>query len=416
MHAVCGNAATAGHVCFRHDNRRECRSRGVRFLHDSQLRYYAHHGSRTARRRAPLNDPFLGKGQIEAPGFEADELKGFARTIAEIEWLLVILVLLYQIVQGRDEDKAGPIYLGIMLYAAFVIGFRYFNIYRNESRWKIALETWAMLGFITWILFHTGRLESPLVNLYLLTIVTSALTLGKLITMLEMALVVACYVFLGYSSTNDSLFWLTNAGDFMSQLAPMLLVAYITTMLSADIRNALSRIKIISETDELTGIYNVRAFTAIAQRTHRQSQRYRQPYAIVMIDSDNLKAVNDTYGHEAGNRLLKLTVHCVQQSLRDTDVFARFGGDEFIALLPQTTAEGAYEVAERIRKTIANTPLDTQGKQVTTTVSLGISHYPEHGEEFAVVMNHADQALYTSKKSGRNRTTVRGGAAVPTAA
>ena len=96
--------------------------------------------------------------------------------------------------QGRDDDNAGLVYLGIMIYAGFVIGFRYFNIYRNESRWKIAIETWAMLGFITWVLYHSGRLESPLVNLYLLTIVTSALTLGKLITMLEMALVVACYV------------------------------------------------------------------------------------------------------------------------------------------------------------------------------------------------------------------------------
>jgi diguanylate cyclase (GGDEF)-like protein len=355
-----------------------------------------------------LDNPFLGKGEIEAPGFEAEELRGFARTIAEIEWLLVILVLLYQIVQGRDDDGAGLVYLGIMIYAGFVIGFRYFNIYRHESRWKIAIETWAMLGFITWVLYHSGRLESPLVNLYLLTIVTSALTLGKLITMLEMALVVACYVFLGYSSTDDSLFWIANAGDFMSRLAPMLLVAYITTMLSADIRSALSRIKIISETDELTGIYNVRAFTSIAGRTHKQAQRYRQPYAIVMIDSDNLKAVNDTYGHEGGNRLLKLTVACVQQSLRDTDVFARFGGDEFIAILPQTKLEGAHEVAERIRKTIATTPLSTQGKQVTTTVSVGLAAYPDHGDDLAVIMNRADQALYASKKSGRNRTTVSG--------
>jgi diguanylate cyclase (GGDEF)-like protein len=357
-----------------------------------------------------LDYPFLGKGQIEAPGFEADELKGFSRTIGEIEWLLVILVLLYQIVQGRDDDSTGPIYLGIMIYAGAVLGFRYFNIYRIESRWKIALETWAMIGFITWILYHTGRLESPLVNLYLLTIITSALTLGKLITMLEMALVVACYVFLGYSSTNDSLFWLTNAGDFMSQLAPMLLVAYITTMLSADIRSALSRIKIISETDELTGIYNVRAFTTIADRTHKQSLRYRHPYSIIMIDSDNLKVVNDGYGHEAGNRLLKLTVSCVQQCLRETDVFARYGGDEFIALLPQTRGEGAFEVAERIRKSIETTPLSTQGKQVTTTVSIGVACYPEHAEELSVVMNRADQGLYNSKRQGRNRTTLSGAA------
>jgi len=275
-------------------------------------------------------------------------------------------VLLYQIVQGRDETAAAPIYVGLILYAVFVIGFRYFNIYRTESRWKLAIETWVMIVFITWVLEHTGRLDSPLLNLYLLTIIT------------------------------------------MAHLAPMLLVAYITTMLSADIRSALSRIKVISETDELTGIYNVRAFTALADRTHKQSMRYGHTYSVLMIDSDNLKTVNDSYGHESGNRLLKLVVTCIQQRLRETDVFARYGGDEFVLLLPQTRADGAFEVAERIRKTIADTPLDTHGKRVSTTVSVGIAAFPEHGDELAVVMNRADQALYISKKRGRNCVSVSG--------
>jgi diguanylate cyclase (GGDEF)-like protein len=355
-----------------------------------------------------LDYEFMGRGRVAAPGFEAEELRGFSRTVAEIEWLLVILVMLYQVVQGRTDESNAPIYFGLILYSVFVIGFRYFNVYRAESRWKLAIETWVMIVFITWILYNTGRLESPLTNLYLLTIVTSALTLGKLITLLEMALIAACYIFLGYSTTDDSLFWITNAGDFMSQLAPMLLVAYITTMLSADIRTALSRIKIISETDELTGIYNVRAFTALADRMHRQSIRYRHTYSIVMVDSDNLKAINDTYGHEAGNRMLKLTVNCIQQGLRETDIFARYGGDEFVVLLPQTRADGAFEVAERIRKTIASIPLDTQGKQVATTVSIGVASYPLHGEELAAVMSRADQALYSSKKRGRNCCSVSG--------
>lgn len=350
----------------------------------------------------------MGKGQITAPGFEAEELRGFSRTVAEIEWLLVILVMLYQVVQGRGDESNAQIYFGLILYSAFVIGFRYFNVSRSESRWKLAIETWVMIVFITWIIYHTGRLESPLTNLYLLTIITSALTLGKLITLLEMALIAACYIFIGYSATDDSLFWITNAGDFMTQLAPMLLVAYITTMLSADIRTALTRIKIISDTDELTGIYNVRAFTSLADRMHKQSIRYSHAYSIIMVDSDNLKSVNDAYGHEAGNRLLKLTVTCIQQGLRETDVFARYGGDEFVLLLPQTRADGAFEVAERIRKAIAGTPLDTHGKDVTTTVSIGIASFPGNGAELAVVMNRADQALYSSKKRGRNRCTVSG--------
>jgi diguanylate cyclase (GGDEF)-like protein len=191
----------------------------------------------------------------------------------------------------------------------------------------------------------------------------------------------------------------------MAQLAPIMLVAYITTMLSADIRHALSRIKLISETDELTGIYNVRAFTALADRTHKQAMRYGHSYSIVMLDSDNLKAINDTWGHEAGSRLLKLTVTTAQKELRQTDVLSRYGGDEFVVLLPQTGSDGAREVAERIRRAIEATPLDVKGAKAKISISAGFATYPEHGDELAAIMNRADQALYVSKKEGRNRVS-----------
>ena len=362
----------------------------------------------TGGKKENMHEDVTGKGQIDTPSFEADALKGFSRTIDEIQWLLVVLVLLYQLARGRDGESAASIYYGLLLYSAFIAGFRYFYVNRDESRWKLALETWVMIVFITWVIYYSGRLESPLVNLYLLTVIISSLTLGRLITLLEIVLIAACYIFLGYSSSAGSWFWAPNAADLVTQLAPMLLVAYITTMLADDIRSALSRIKLISETDELTGIYNVRAFTTIANRTHKQSVRYGHAYSIVMFDSDNLKAVNDTYGHEAGNRLLKLTVTCIQQLLREYDVFARYGGDEFVVQLPQATAAGAFEFAERIRKMIEATPLYAKDKLVSTTVSVGVAAYPEHGDELAAVIASADQALYNSKKLGRNRTSVSG--------
>lgn len=350
----------------------------------------------------------MGRGRTGTEDRETGDLKNFSRTIAEIEWLLVILVLLYQIVQRRDDESTAAVYLGLTIYCVAVIVFRYVSLFRNESRWKLAVETWVMIVFITWVLYNSGSLETPLINLYLLTIVISALTLGTLSTLLEVALIAACYVFLWYSSGMESPASSGGVGGFVTQLAPMLLVAYITTMLSSDMRSAMSRIKAVSETDELTGIYNVRAFTALANHNHKQSVRYRQPYSIVMIDSDSLKKINDNFGHEAGNQLLKLTVTCIQQGLRDTDVLARYGGDEFVLMLPQTGADGAFQVAERMRKTIEATPLTAQGSKVSTTVSAGVATFPEHGKELAMVMNCADQALYSSKKGGRNRTSVSG--------
>lgn len=350
----------------------------------------------------------LGTG----PSFDQDEIKGFSRTVAEIEWLLLVLVLLYLVVAGpQDENESRPaIYMALLFFAAFVLTFRYANFYKQESRWKLAVETWVMILFITWVLWYSGGLESPLLNLYLLTIIISALTLGKMVTFLEVALIAACYVWLGHAEIKDSIFTLAYGAQLMGQLAPMLLVAYLTTMLSADIRYAISRIKILSETDDLTGVINMRAFSAILEREAGLSARYFRPYSILMVDSDNLKSVNDTFGHEAGNRLLIHVVNHIQAALRSTDVLARYGGDEFVVLLPETSSAHAREIAERVRSSVERSPLDVRGAQVPTTVSVGVASYPDDAQDADAVLDKADKAMYQSKQNGRNQASSFSGA------
>jgi diguanylate cyclase (GGDEF)-like protein len=351
----------------------------------------------------------MKNGLIFDPTLSAEELRGFSRTVAEIEWLTVILVLLYQVVFGPGPEASANLALGTLLFSGFVLSFHYLNFYRRETNWKIAIETWVMIAFITWTLMQTGRLESPLVNLYLLVIITTALTLGKAATLLQIALIAACYLWLGDPTQSNSMALYFAA--LAAQFAPMILVAYITTMLSSDIRRALIHIKMLSEKDELTGVLNMRAFNPIADRISRQSQRYSHLYTILMIDSDSLKVVNDKFGHEAGNRLLQMLVTCIQAQLRETDVLARFGGDEFIVMLPETASAGAEIVANRIRERVEAAVLTTRDRPVSTTVSVGIASYPEHAADLATVMERADQALYASKSGGRNKVTVAPGRA-----
>jgi diguanylate cyclase (GGDEF)-like protein len=297
------------------------------------------------------------------------------------------------------------IYAGLIVYSALILVFHYFNFVRRPARWSLAVETWVMIVFITWVLYYTGRLDSPLLNLYLLPIVTSALTLGQFVTLLQVGLIAACYLFLGHATSATFLSVIT-AGNFAADLAPMLLVAYITTMLSQDIGNAMARIKLISETDALTRTYNVRAFNALARRECAIADRYNRAFSLLMVDSDSLKKVNDTHGHEAGDRLIQTVARCMRDTLRTTDILGRYGGDEFMCLLPETASAGAAVVAERIRSRIAETPLTAGSQTISTSVSIGVAAYREHGDSLDAIAKSADRALYAAKARGRNRVAV----------
>jgi len=335
---------------------------------------------------------------------EQEELRGLSRTVAEIHWLLLIVVLLFLLFGGSkgDAEAYAAISSGLFFYAALVMAFRYANFYRRETRWKIGIETLGMIALITWALHHSGGLSSPLVNTFLLPVITSALTLGKLVTIAQAVLIAACELLLG-AGLSPELYSLAFLGGLIAQLAPVILVAYVTMMFSADIRYGLNHARLLSQTDELTGLYNRRGFGILANRLFGQAMRYERPASVLMIDSDNLKSVNDTHGHEAGNQLLKQVSKTILAELRFSDVAARYGGDEFILLLPETPAQGAMDVAERIRSAIATMPLDVGGIRVKTSVSIGVAVYPEDGRGIDTIVARADRGLYQAKEQGRNR-------------
>jgi diguanylate cyclase (GGDEF)-like protein len=339
------------------------------------------------------------------PDLSREELRGFSRTIAEIEWLLLALVLVYQLKQVPDQVASTALSMAMFFYAAFVLLFRYVNVYRREAYWKLALETGMMIVFITWVLVYTGRLSSPLVNLYLLVVITSALALGRASTLVAMIIIACCFIGLDLARS-VTMSVETYGADFLGRIAPLALVAYITTMLSADTRRALFEIKTLSETDDLTGILNRRTFLSLSSHTVNLAQRYGRDFSVIMMDSDSLKAVNDGYGHEAGDLLLKAMVSHAQQELRKPDLMARYGGDEFVLLLPDTSALGARQTAERIRERIATAPLDIGNAKVSITASMGVATYPDHGADYNEVFEAADAALYASKSQGKNRVSV----------
>lgn len=335
----------------------------------------------------------------ESPSIQQEELRGISRTVAEIEWLLLILVMVYLTFGGPAEENRPGVITALVLYTAFILGFHYANFYKTESRWKIAIETWAMVLFITWVAWYTDRLASPLLNTYLLVIITSALALGKLVTLWEMVLVAACFVFLGDNSSIGELVSLSYIGRLAVLLAPIILVAYVTTMFSADIRFGLNRAVRLSEIDELTGVYNRRGFAMTVNRLFAQALRHNHPASILMIDLNKLKTFNDTYGHETGDQLLRLVAKCIRDALRQSDVLARYGGDEFVALLPETSRSGALDTVARMRSAVAATPLNLGDRSLVASLSIGVATYPDDGRSLDTLLVVADRAMYVEKRS-----------------
>ncbi|SHJ25526.1 diguanylate cyclase (GGDEF) domain-containing protein [Dethiosulfatibacter aminovorans DSM 17477] len=158
-------------------------------------------------------------------------------------------------------------------------------------------------------------------------------------------------------------------------------------------------LKILSETDHLTGIYNRIKFDDELDRWIRHKARYKGSLSLIMMDFDEFKLINDRYGHLAGDRVLKDGVDVIKKIVRNTDVFARWGGEEFILLLPETSCDKAVALAERIRKALEEYEFHT-GDRVTC--SFGVVEIVE-GETMQNAVNRVDELLYKAKGNGRNR-------------
>lgn len=158
----------------------------------------------------------------------------------------------------------------------------------------------------------------------------------------------------------------------------------------------------LATTDSLTGLYNRRSYFELANKELRRSIRYKQPLALLMMDLDHFKAVNDTYGHQMGDTVLRRFAEVLKYNLREEDLIGRIGGEEFSAVLVSSEEQGAYQVAERIRKGWMEESFDLLDKQVSFTVSIGISIILNEQESIEDVMDRADVGLYNAKRSGRN--------------
>ncbi len=170
------------------------------------------------------------------------------------------------------------------------------------------------------------------------------------------------------------------------------------------------QLALLTTADPLTGLPNHRTLLAALDRELERARRYRQPFALIFLDLDHFKALNDAHGHIVGDLALHEFGEIARGCLRATDTLGRWGGEEFLAILPQTDTAGGLVIAERLRTTVAAHPFATAGLRLTC--SLGLATFPDHGEERDQLVAAADSAMYAAKRLGRNQAQLAGSAAV----
>jgi diguanylate cyclase (GGDEF)-like protein len=185
-------------------------------------------------------------------------------------------------------------------------------------------------------------------------------------------------------------------GQFAATVAETMALALANLKLRETLRNQAIR-------DCLTGLYNRRYLEETLERELSRAKRKDKPLGIIMLDLDRFKQLNDTYGHEAGDHVLRTLGDLLQSHVRASDIACRYGGEEFVLILPEADAAVTFNRAEELRLAVEALPVFYRGQQLGVTISLGVAVRPQHGDSGETLLRAADQALYAAKEQGRNR-------------
>lgn len=335
---------------------------------------------------------------------------GHDRVLGVITWLLVALVLLDISLLHVDHRSTLVVLfctLGLVCYKSSAR----FLLRRGET--KTLLDLVLLLLYASAVCWFTGKTSSPFISVLYLILMATSLTLGRWIAFIMTGLTIALYTLL--ASFQSPSFWY-DIGAHVVKIFPFILIAHLGALLRGEAESARAEVERLSLTDDLTELNNMRSFEALALQQEKISKRYGTPFSICMLDADNLKQINDRHGHLAGTALIKWTARIIASNIRESDVAARFGGDEFIIMFAGQEQGKIVAAVERIVRAMNASPFSFEGELVQGTLSAGVASFPRDGEDLRSIVKKADLAMYRSKRLGKNRVSLfddQEGEAVP---
>jgi diguanylate cyclase (GGDEF)-like protein len=321
------------------------------------------------------------------------------RVVRVVSWAFLMAVAVFAAASGIWPDALAGIVILIAITGEALLILQDVLPRTPLRRAKGPLQGLLALVFAASLVALTGGLESPFTFTFPLIVGAGALLVAPRVALALAVLATAAYLAAGL--VVDPTPEIGPLVQMAVNLTGVYLLAYIGASVGREQRRARDAAIRLSTVDALTGLYNRSYFFTALEREIARGDRSGRAFCLVMLDLDDLKAVNDRFGHIAGDQVLRSVADIVRGGVRKIDTPARYGGDEFVALLPETDPTGGWVVAEKIRQTVSEQGLP--GVDPGPTVSVGVVSYPADGRSADALLVSADRAMYASKRGGKNR-------------
>lgn len=348
------------------------------------------------------------------------------RWLIRIRWVYSFFILLFFIIYSFLLKAIYITFFNFFLILILsVMGNAFFIIFIHRKQEPvpgnfsdlsslISLQLDFDLVILFMYILFSGGFDSPILVLFIfyVMVATFVIEYRKALKNTAISIVLIILIFL---KDEGLLVYSQKLVDLIAFIVILIFSFFISAFLSKRMKenekilhNLLKTTRDLSNIDGLTHLYNQTYFFEVLEHEIQQSKRYHAGFSLIILDVDDFKKYNDTNGHIWGSRVLERIGLIMQNVFRASDVLARYGGDEFVAILPHTDKVGAFLAAERLREAIENESFvgAEKLKNGKITISLGINSFPDYGDSVDEILSNADKALYHAKNTGRNRVVL----------
>jgi diguanylate cyclase (GGDEF)-like protein len=341
---------------------------------------------------------------VDTPPFEADGVPSGAydRVVRIVSWVFILATSTIVAITGLWRDTQPSIFALLALAGIFVLIVHDLLPPTGLGAAKFVVEGSVAITFATLLVLLTGGDKSPFFFTFPLIVGGAALVVSPRVTF-GLAAVASLGYLVAVTVPGNGPITTNTVAIVGINLTALVLLAYVAMVIAREQRRARDAAIRLSTIDSLTGLFNRSYFFAAVDREIARSARSNRGFCLLMMDLDELKPINDKYGHYFGDRVLRGVGDVVRNGVRRIDTAARYGGDEFVALLPETDPTGAHVLAEKVRIGVTELDISVSGVRIEASMSVGVVSFPEDGRTSDELMISADQAMYASKRSGKNR-------------